>query len=227
MAHRDDDEAARLREAQLTTELQAIEARIAPLEELRGERMLLAEELRRAREVLAEREAKRAPVRLESLRVARPCQEDWALMTGEARVRHCARCDKDVFDLSAMTRGEAEALLARHGTRPCVRFFQRADGTVKTADCPTSRRRRWLVAASASGTLAATVAAALLSIAPMPHQQAVPILDRGEPGRFGPLVRMAVRPPWLDPAAQRDTMVMGDYAGPTPLEEARELLGVR
>jgi hypothetical protein len=218
MAYRDDDEAARLREVQLASELQKIDARIAPLEELRGERTLLAEELRRAREVLAEREAKREPIRLESLRVARPCEESWGLMMGDVRVRHCERCDKDVFDLSEMTRGEAEALLGRHGVLPCVRLFRRADGTVKTADCPRSRRRRWLVAASASGTLSATVAAVFLAIAPGPQAASAPARDRAEPGRIGPLLREAVRPPRRDPAVvpppipEPGEMLMGEVA---------------
>ncbi len=79
------------------------------------------------------------PIRLAKLRVASPCQERWADMIGDDRVRVCDRCDRPVFDLSAMTRAQAEAVLGTHGIKPCVRFYRRADGTVKTADCPSDR----------------------------------------------------------------------------------------
>src|SRR5262245_25347801 len=79
------------------------------------------------------------PIRLAKLRLAWPCQERWADMVGDDRVRVCDRCDRPVFDLSAMTAAQAEAVLGTHGIKPCVRFYRRADGTVKTADCPSDR----------------------------------------------------------------------------------------
>lgn len=42
-------------------------------------------------------------------------------MSGEGDVRHCASCDRDVHDLSAMSEPQAEAVLARP-ERVCVRF---------------------------------------------------------------------------------------------------------
>lgn len=56
-------------------------------------------------------------------------------MAGDDVVRHCERCKKDVYDLSAMRTAEAEALLGRDG-EACVRLRRRADGRVVTADCP-------------------------------------------------------------------------------------------
>jgi hypothetical protein len=64
------------------------------------------------------------------------------------RVRHCGRCGLNVYNLSNMTRGEAESLLAAHagsGDRLCAGFYRKADGTVLTRDCPVGRlavRRR-------------------------------------------------------------------------------------
>jgi hypothetical protein len=56
-------------------------------------------------------------------------------------------------------RAEAEALLAKHGSSICVRLYQRADGTVLTADCPVGLRRtrvrRGVLAAAGAGALAA------------------------------------------------------------------------
>lgn len=74
--------------------------------------------------------------------VASPCTESWDAMVGNARVRHCSRCDRDVFNLSALSLAEIHALLTEHGQRPCVRFYRRKDGTMLTADCPVNRPER-------------------------------------------------------------------------------------
>jgi hypothetical protein len=78
---------------------------------------------------------------LERLRVASPCPARWEEMAGDDRVRFCGTCKKNVYNLSALQRSEAEALVARHEGKMCATFFQRADGTVLTADCPVGRRR--------------------------------------------------------------------------------------
>jgi hypothetical protein len=57
-------------------------------------------------------------------------------MTGDNRVRHCQECKLNVYNLSEMTRSEAERLIAGREGRLCVRFYRRADGTILTRDCP-------------------------------------------------------------------------------------------
>src|SRR5262245_28002176 len=103
------------------------------------------------------KERMRLPV-LDNLRVASPCSADWSKMTGDERARHCDACDKTVYNLSGMTRDEAEALILAKEGRLCVRYYQRADGTILLADCTIGKkraRRRWLVAAGAAGLLGA------------------------------------------------------------------------
>lgn len=73
---------------------------------------------------------------LESIRVAAPCHADWDKMTGDSRARFCGSCEKHVYNLSGMTRAEAEALVRAHEGELCVRFARRADGTVVTGNCP-------------------------------------------------------------------------------------------
>jgi hypothetical protein len=74
---------------------------------------------------------------LDSIRIASPCTERWESMCGDDRRRHCARCDLDVHNISALTREEAEGVLANLAQgRVCARFFRRADGTILTKDCP-------------------------------------------------------------------------------------------
>ena len=83
-------------------------------------------------------------IELNQLRIASPCHEDWSAMGGDDRVRHCEQCDRNVYNFSEMTQREIERLIATSGDRICGRMYQRADGTVMTADCPVGRRlARW------------------------------------------------------------------------------------
>lgn len=72
---------------------------------------------------------------LDNLRIASPCRADWQDMVGDDRVRHCHKCDKQVFDLSALTRDQAEALILEKHGQLCARYYQRRDGRVMTSDC--------------------------------------------------------------------------------------------
>jgi hypothetical protein len=98
-------------------------------------------------------------------------------MTGDDQVRFCGACEKHVYNLSAMTRDEAERLLVEREGRLCVRFYQREDGTVLTADCPVGvrrrRRRRVAYGLAGAGMMAATAAFAAGSAV------------QGEPSRQG------------------------------------------
>ena len=73
---------------------------------------------------------------LEQIEIAAPCPADWDQMAGDDRVRHCSHCEMNVYNLSEMSRDEAQALVAEHEGRMCVQLYERADGTVITADCP-------------------------------------------------------------------------------------------
>jgi hypothetical protein len=94
---------------------------------------------------------------LEKVGIASPCSESWKDMVGDDRVRFCGKCEKNVFNLSAMTREEADALLEQREGKICVRFYRRADGKLLTSDCPVGvqRKRATGVAAVAAGLVAA------------------------------------------------------------------------
>jgi hypothetical protein len=97
---------------------------------------------------------------LEHIRIASPCPISWDSMSGDERVRHCRECGLNVYDLSALTRREAEELISSTEGRLCARLHRRADGTVLTADCPVGWR-----AVRARATMKAGAAlAALLSL---------------------------------------------------------------
>jgi hypothetical protein len=62
-------------------------------------------------------------------------------MKGDDRVRDCSQCKLSVYNLSAMSRQEAEALIREREGNLCVRLYQRFDGTVITDDCPLALRK--------------------------------------------------------------------------------------
>lgn len=86
------------------------------------------------------------------IKVASPCKRDWAKMAGDEKVRACADCQMNVYNLSAMSEAEARQLVEAREGRVCVRFFMRPDGTALTRDCPVgvSRKRRTVGASLAA-----------------------------------------------------------------------------
>ena len=99
---------------------------------------------------------------LANVSVAAACPADWDNMIGGDRVRFCSQCQLNVYNLSAMSRFEAESLIVRTEGRLCVRFYRRRDGSILTDNCPVGlralRRRalriKWAVASSVLGFLA-------------------------------------------------------------------------
>jgi len=133
------------------------------------------------------------------IHVASPCTMSWNAMEGSDRTRYCSKCELTVYNLSGMTRGEAEALIRAREGRLCVRLFRRADGTVLTRDCPSGFRaaRRRVLAIAASGV------AALVTVAGW-ATMAAPGMRRREP--FSSWIR------WLDRSSQSVDDLDGEYA---------------
>ena len=48
--------------------------------------------------------------------VATPCTADWERMEGDEKKRFCGQCNLHVYNVSAMSRGEAEALILIEAT---------------------------------------------------------------------------------------------------------------
>lgn len=122
---------------------------------------------------------------LKNIRIASPCSAKWEQMKGDDQVRHCPECDRNVYNLSAMTEREAEQLIAAHTERLCARFYQRADGTILTQDCPSgrqvvSRRVSRIAGAALSAAMGLGFAAAQTS--PNGNWQPMVQIDRSEAG---------------------------------------------
>lgn len=94
------------------------------------------------------------------VRIASPCSEKWEEMKGDERVRHCAQCKLNVFNIRELSETDARALLFKAEGRVCGRVYQRPDGTVLTNDCPTGLamlRRRALAAVTMAAAMVLAV----------------------------------------------------------------------
>lgn len=70
------------------------------------------------------------------LQIATPCKANWDQMVGDDCKRYCSLCNLNVYNVSAMTLAEAEALIIDNEGNVCLRLYRRSDGTVMTKDCP-------------------------------------------------------------------------------------------
>src|SRR5256885_10324932 len=144
----------------------------------------------------------RVPVSLNVIRVAKPCPADWEKMHGDARVRFCDECKLHVSNLSELPGAQAEKLGSAHEGRLCVRYYQRADGTVITQDCGGGVRR----AMQRTRRLVIAVAAAMLCamLSPFGFGSSFSRVLKAELDQPGPQER----------EVQGRMAVMGDVAAP-------------
>jgi hypothetical protein len=154
--YRDDREALEQKLAALQAELERSRENLKNLGQEQKNAETLEREIAGLRGTLEDRARQGG---LENVAIAAPCTADWNAMKGDDRVRFCGSCQKNVYNLSAMTRTDAERLVEKHdGPTPCVRLYKRKDGTVITNDCPVGRKRRRvrrIIAASIGGGLLA------------------------------------------------------------------------
>ncbi len=94
---------------------------------------------------------------LSRVKVASPCTADWDSMIGDERVRFCGQCELNVYNLSAMTRTQAENLIGGTERRLCIRFYRRSDGSIITQDCPVGLRALKLRASRIRKAIAAAL----------------------------------------------------------------------
>lgn len=114
---------------------------------------------------------------LNNIKIASPCSADWNEMCGNERKRFCGDCKLNVYNLSGMTKYDAENLLAVSEGRLCVRYFQRSDGTILTADCPVGWekvKQRLSIFATAAFSMLVALVSGLMTVSFMKkHADAV------------------------------------------------------
>jgi len=136
-------------------DLDALRARHAALDNEVAENVRRRDDVRRMVDEATARA--KLPV-LANIEIASPCKASWDEMTGDERTRLCGLCDRQVFNLSELTRDEAETLIADRAGKLCARYYKRADGTILLADCTIGRatvRKRRRIALASSALLAA------------------------------------------------------------------------
>jgi hypothetical protein len=149
MAYREDDGPLSERYASIKKSLDELRAQSTALAR---EEAALSKELEEVRGSLARKGAEpRHHLPLANVQIASPCNASWEAMEGDARKRHCGECNKDVYDLTVMTRDEVDAFLLANAHGACVRLYQRTDGRMLTNDCPVGVRRRRARALTAVG----------------------------------------------------------------------------
>lgn len=77
---------------------------------------------------------------LDHVYIAAPCSITWESMSGTDRVRTCSGCDRNVWNLSDMSKSEAEQFIAENGASECAIFYRRKDGTIMNDNCPVGLR---------------------------------------------------------------------------------------
>lgn len=142
---------------------------------------------------------------LNNIKIASPCSANWDEMNGNERKRFCGECKLNVYNLSGMTKYDAENLLSVSEGRLCVRYFQRSDGTVLTADCPVG----WAKVRHRLSVCVAAVFSMLLAL--LGTLTAVSFLRKNVES-----VRRVVIP--FAPTTKR--YIMGNIAMPTPTPTA-------
>jgi hypothetical protein len=161
------------------------------------------------------------PRSLDEVRVAAPCGVSWDDMIGTNRVRYCHHCRLNVYNLSAMSRADAETLIQGREGQLCVRFYRRADGTMIAQDCPVGRQAgRWalhrgwvLLTASLASVLAVFFGVSVVASSgrSQPVRKIVPF--SGLLQMFSPspeILDAHPAPPRSAPAAEEPVCVLGE-----------------
>lgn len=150
---------------------------------------------------------------LVNLKVASPCSADWGAMAGDERKRFCGDCRLHVYNLSEMTKYDAENLLRLSEGRLCVRYYQRPDGTILTQDCPVGWARvkqRMSAFAAAAAALIIGLFSGLLMLATF--------------GKTGGIVK-AIPIPFVTPTPEPVLMGAVAMPSPTPTPEGKKVMG--
>lgn len=213
--YRNEITALQERRDSLAGEIDKLREQTRQLDELKARESKLAQELEGVDVRLREGGApRRALPMLDQVKVASPCKADWNEMVGDERVRFCLSCEKNVYNLSSMPKEDAEALLReRMGNELCVRFYQRADGTILTQDCPEGakkkRRKKLALAVAGAGAMAAAALTMFTKTQCRTNTGTMGAVAafQGEAtmGDVGPITPQPLAPP-----------VMGSFAPPSP-----------
>ena len=69
---------------------------------------------------------------LENFEVPQPCSMNWDEMTGNEEIRHCDRCQHQIYNLSEMPKRRALKVLNQPNEKVCVTYLQDEQNQVIT-----------------------------------------------------------------------------------------------
>lgn len=223
MPYRNDEEAVEARRIELERELADVKQRSTEFAYLSWKQRELEKEIAELKKRKLGYARARLPM-LQQTKIASPCHASWENMTGDDQVRFCGGCQKNVYDLSAMTSTEAEALLREKEGNLCARFYRRTDGTIMTSDCSVGVRKKYVQRAAGAALLFGGAAMAFSAIESRAshntagHTMGLAAMDDSQPQTY-PLPEMGTaappvaQPPQVDPQ-QQSTRAMGVTAPP-------------
>jgi hypothetical protein len=138
-------------------------------------------------------------------------------MIGDERVRFCGQCNLNVYNISAMTKQDAERLITQSEGRLCIRYYRRSDGTILTNNCPVGLRalkRRLSRTASVCASAVLSFFAGLLAVTGWRERPFKSVATQGQ------IIKVNEKPPEMKPMmgtypaprATKGEMVLGDVA---------------
>ena len=144
---------------------------------------------------------------IDRLEIPNPCLADWERMVGTQQIRFCEECNKHVYNLSGMTRGEAEVLIssAPKGSL-CARLMRDADGITVTREDQPGEQLLWRRASP----IANAVVSAILTMATPAVASAGQVANQNSSSTSF-VESVEAKPDWQGPA----TMLSGTVADPT------------
>lgn len=77
---------------------------------------------------------------INKVRIAALCKVSWDQMSEDGRIRQCALCKKNVYNISAMTEKHALRFVQENENKSWVWLYKRKDGTVISDNCPEGLR---------------------------------------------------------------------------------------
>ncbi|HSS18503.1 MAG TPA: ankyrin repeat domain-containing protein [Pyrinomonadaceae bacterium] len=125
---------------------------------------------------------------LNNITIPSPCTADWNSMIGNDQVRFCQHCKLNVHDLSAISRNQAERLVAKSNGRLCIRYVR--DPLGRLVNLPAtqklhriSRRASRFVAGAFTATL--SISSAVAQSSPASRLRAVDTPAATQPVELG------------------------------------------
>ena len=161
-----------------------------------------------------------------------PCPEDWDRLSPEERGHFCATCQTKVWDISSMTKAEADTLVREQAGDLCVSYRERADGSVIYKPEPVVPAQRLLRRLPAAAGLSLMLAActptsgekdagpsedkpaAAEPAAPTPEAQPEPKPEADAPTEAKPEAEATPEDPPAPAELPPERMVKGKWAPP-------------